>query len=174
MKSILFFLVLASSPFCWADRMADWQIQVAEAQVRAAQINKVAKQNGGVVRMGQKIDCNGQDKVQLLNLKFKDGKSAEYIVVETDAYTWINRKLTVAKIENGTPSATKHQILFGASYGGWRWEREPEKASLGRSYNRFADVADLNLVESTLQKAAGCTPSPTPPRDEQLVGEVMR
>lgn len=174
MKSILFLAISLSSPLSWADRMADWQIQVAEAQARAAGINKAANRNAGVVKMGEKVDCRRQDKVQILSLKFKDGKSAEYIVTGTDVFTWINRKLTVAKIENGVPSATTHQILFGATYGGWRWEREPEKASLGRSYNRFADVAELNLSESTLQKAAGCTePQPRPP-NEQLVGEVLR
>lgn len=176
MKTSLAFLVFTfamSSSSAWANRLEEWKVKTAEGQAMAVRMDMAVRQNAKILKAGEPVNCSQPGQVQVLRLSYRDGRTDSVLLIGKDIYNWINRKVTAAHIENGAVKASTHQILFSANHGGWRWEREPEKANLGSQYNRFADVANVEISEVSLQEAAHC-PSPVAPslrEDEVVVGE---
>jgi len=162
MKIALVLLSMISLP-ALAQRsrvMEEHMSRVAEERARAAGITRAADANGNLVRANQTVSCDGSGpQVSLVKMNFKDGTQGSYLVHGTRGPLHFDRRLHVLRFENGVLKSTPHHMVWGLTYGGWRFERQPELAQSCPRCDRFGDVENWTIESVSLRDFAGC-PAP--------------
>src|SRR5262249_40187360 len=150
----------------WAgEKMDQYLARLRQEQGKAEMITLAARHNGPLIKPGARIACNvvpaaNTEPVQAVRMKYNDGTEEPVLFFSTAHSKLVayglqvlsfplaatnsvrsQRQLTVARIENGVIKVSVNwMVLNHADYGGWRFEREPEKATTCPKCDRFKTV----------------------------------